>query len=240
MIEKIDTKNFFGTWLTAHAGCDETKKDSIESIEKAIEWQKEIDILEIDIRSFGGTLIYAHDKVFTKKIAKTKPTIKEVFEKIAKSSLMINCDLKERGRIKEVLELSDKAGISRDRIMFTGSVTKKEIKTIKDIDFMVFVNFGFFGIKINNKPKSFEKIKSELNSYLGRFLKHGLNINYRKLTDKLYNFIKENDIKISVWTVNNEKNIEDLLRLKVDNITTKNLIGATKLKQKFSYTHNEQ
>lgn len=197
--------------LTAHTGCEGTKDNSLDSITVAV--VAGADIVEFDLNfDNNGTAVLSHDepdgKVFT---------LKEAFEllKLYKS-LKINIDVKSTFDLKQVVGLSEEYGLS-DRIFFTG-VTADFVDAVKESapGVVYYLNKDIELSKIND-----EEYISTLIEEVTSLGACGLNINYRRCSAKMVELFHKNSLQVSVWTVNNRFDMKKVLKLGVDNITTR-------------------
>ena len=74
--------------ITAHSGCEGTGIDTMESIEKALEFGA--DAIEIDVRMDPfGDLRISHDPLSLEDYLRKNP-LADVFQRVQSSSLLIN------------------------------------------------------------------------------------------------------------------------------------------------------
>ncbi len=198
-----------GLTYTAHTGCVDTKDNSLESIDVAAEYNA--DIVEFDL-SFteDGTAVLSHDKPVGNEI-----TLEEAFKKLASfESLLINVDVKDTSHLEVVKPLAEKYGLS-ERFFYTG-IEKKHCEA---------VNTKSSGVPyyLNTKVR-----KIQTRKYLEKLAKKvsgcgavGINFNKNNATKKLVDFFHEKGLLVSIWTVNSEGDINRILALSPDNITTR-------------------
>ncbi len=113
------------TMITAHSGCEGTGIDTMDSIEKALEFGA--DAIEIDVRmdSFDNLRI-SHDPLSLEDYL-TKNLLEEVFQKITPTSLMINFDLKEPRTLYKTIEAAETFGFPAERMILTGAATPEKL-----------------------------------------------------------------------------------------------------------------
>ena len=93
--------------ITAHGGALGTGRNTRRYFERAAEYRA--DALEIDVRKKDGLLYISHlPAIFVKR----KITLAEAFDEVKKLGLRVNCDIKQRGIVKDVLELAKEKGIA--------------------------------------------------------------------------------------------------------------------------------
>ena len=77
------------------------------------------DAIEVDIYRKDGLLYLSHLPAplgYRKKV-----TLKEAFELVKRTGHKINCDLKMRGLVGDVIKLAEEVGVT-DNLIFTGAV----------------------------------------------------------------------------------------------------------------------
>lgn len=196
--------------LTAHTGCEGTRDNSLEAIEKGA---ATADIVEFDL-SFteSGEPVLAHDKV-----EKDSVTLKAAFETVAKyENLKVNVDCKSTDNLSIVTETAEICGIL-DRIFYTG-IEEKDVEAVRmqtpDIEY--YLNVDIAKSKKNNEDyiRSLVRLTKDCGAV-------GLNINFGGASEKMVEIFHEEGLKVSVWTVNKETDMHKVLALGCDNITTR-------------------
>ncbi len=201
-------KNFT---YTAHTGCVDTKDNSLEAIEIGAKYGA--DIVEFDLNFLSdGTPVLAHDEPKGNEV-----TLDEAFKKVSEyENLKVNVDAKSVENIKAVYPLAQKYGLE-DRIFYTGielSDVEIVIKDSPDVPYYLNVDV--------------EKPKKQTPEYLQSLVENvktcgaiGINFNKDNATKELVNTFHKNDLLVSIWTVNKEKEMYEILHLAPDNITTR-------------------
>lgn len=200
-----------GFTYTAHTGCIKTADNSLEAIEEGAKYGA--DIVEFDLNFLtDGTPVLSHDKPKGKEV-----TLDEAFKKVSEyKSLKVNVDVKNVKNLKSVYPLAQKYGLE-DRIFYTG-VTDEFLEAVK-----------------NDSPEipyylnvSVDKSRKQTPEYLESLVKKvkdsgavGINFNKDHATKKLVDTFHENDLLVSIWTVNKKRKMYKTLSLKPDNITTR-------------------
>lgn len=196
--------------LTAHGGALGTGRNSTKYFDVIRDFAA--DVIEVDIYKRGGLLYISHlPRLFPKKAL----TLNFVFEYIKKYDFMVNCDVKRGGLVQSVLALAKEKGVE-DKIIFTGSVKKKDLHYLDAGQ--VYLNVGFFPKK--PKVKNLVTIKSIIDAQNNQRIK-GLNLNYRYCNEKMLDEAARIGLKLSVFTVDNTAELDRLLKRKeLANITT--------------------
>ena len=245
--------------ITAHSGCDGTPENSLESIEAGIAFGA--DIVEVDVRyDKKGILILAHDADPNKEYLNNE-SLSRAFDIIAANEkIAVNCDIKEAPAIPAVLELAGEKGIDCKRLILTGSVTPFNLEENPKIlsKATVWINieeclrhFCDTGNKvvkpfqdlIMNQPET-EKLLRSLTPHSAPLIEEVLagclawgvkvlNMPYIENVAETVTRIKNAGIGTSVWTVNEEEVLKQLLGLGVLSVTTRNVRLAAKARMGF-------
>lgn len=196
---------------TAHTGCIKTTDNSLESIVVGIE--NGADVVEFDLRFLeDGTPILSHDKPTGKEV-----TLDEAFKKVSEyEDIMVNVDIKVTDNLKAVYPLAKKYGIEK-RIFYTG-VGADFVEAVKkdSPEVPYYLNV------------SVDKPKKQSPEYLDALVKEvkdsgaiGINFNKDNATKELVDKFHENDLLVSIWTVNRKSKMLKILFMAPDNITTR-------------------
>lgn len=202
--------------ITAHSGCSGTPANSMEYIEKASSMP--ITALEIDIRRHpNGDLLLTHDPIADAPLVR----IDDAFAYLADRQISINCDLKEYGLEEDILDAAQRSGIARDRIIFTGSVTRAKTFMQDHKDVCVMIN------PEELIPTFYADIRSDREPTMCRLLDicresgyTAINIDFRVMDDALFRRCADAGMAVSVWTADKEEDIRALAEKQVLNITT--------------------
>lgn len=223
-------------WITAHSGCEETVRDSMESVECALALGA--DAIEMDIRRAPDGLLYiSHDRRTGSAIAE-KHTLEAVFQRIADTPMKFNCDIKEPFAIPGVIEMAKRYGFGPDRLILTGAVLPalleeepwitQECSVCLNVDLALKYLYMQQLLEedcILSKTREGEmllredciKVVVELTKRLGTA---GLNLRHGHATQPLVKALHQEGLLCSVWTLKEAQAIDRVLQLSVDNITT--------------------
>ncbi len=196
---------------TAHTGCIKTADNSLEAIEEGVKYGA--DIVEFDLNFLSdGTPVLAHDKPKGNEI-----TLAEAFKKVSEyENIKVNVDVKTVQNLKAVYPLAQEYGIE-DRIFYTG-ISLDFVEAVKkdSPEVPYYLNV------------SVEKPKKQTPEYLEGLVKTvkesgavGINFNKDHATKELVDAFRENDLLVSIWTVNKKRKMYKILFLGPDNITTR-------------------
>lgn len=216
------------TWITAHSGADGTPDNSLEFVRYALE--TDADALEIDIRRrTDGVLVLAHDCAEA-----SSPTLRDVFRMLSASDKMVNCDLKEPGLERAVLQLAAETGVL-GQLVFSGTVDPNKIDDAAFRRERVFWNIE------EQLPGLYERCRADV-AYLEiaaaqmcALCRHAgirtINIAWQLASASVQRIAAQHGISLSVWTVNEPAVLRDLLGRGVRNVTTRKLRAALELRK---------
>lgn len=203
--------------ITAHGGAMGTGRNTIKYFENIDKYNA--DAIEIDIRKRGGILHLAHMPApFTYK---KRPTLRYAFEIVKQKQIKVNCDLKNRGIIGEVIALAKEVGVE-NLLIFTGAAKLSDDKTVDCGE----VWFNSVGIKY--VAENVKAIKEKIDSYHNpRFA--GINLNYKKINDEFLAECKKYDLKLSVFTMDDDSVMQKYAKKIDGNITTNRPLDVRKV-----------
>lgn len=201
-----------GFTVTAHAGAFNTEDNTLESIKTAI--KNGVDIVEIDVRQRpNGTLVMGHDIIMTNNDG---VEISLAFEFIKKSDVLVNLDVKEIKALGALHDLIVEYGIL-EKVFLTGieqGQANNVLEHCPDVDF--YINYIPSRIKIFSDD--YQKKIIDMLDATGAI---GINCNHTYSSRTLSDILHKNGYKLSVWTVDTERQMKRSLVNKPDNITTK-------------------
>lgn len=205
------------TIITAHSGSENTPDNSMEYLRTALTLS--CDALEIDIMPVNGELRLTHDVPETPESA---PLLSECLDMFAASSVpYINCDVKTEGIVDEVLAMGAERGIC-SRMIFTGYViTPDEIRRIRAAGAQWWYNVP---ADAGTSPADFIALMSERGADCA-------NNHFSAFTPDLLTALNAASLTASAWTVNDEAELERLLRAGVHNITTRRPTIALRMRE---------
>ena len=196
--------------ITAHTGCMGTKENSLDAIEKGVEYGAQI--VEFDVRYHNDIPVLSHDEPKGGEV-----TLEEAFLKVkGYEGLKINVDIKSVEHLHTVGEVAEKTGV-KDRIFFTGinddfvSAAKKECP---DIEY-------YLNVKVLPKRKQTDEYLNSLVKKVRDSGAVGINFNKKSATKHLVDVFHSNGLLVSIWTVNGYFNIRRIASYAPDNITTR-------------------
>lgn len=195
--------------ITAHGGALGTGRNSRIYFENISTFKA--DAIEVDVRRKGGLLYLSHLPApfsYRKKI-----TLAEAFAFARKNNVKINCDLKGRGLVSEVIKLAKEMDVT-DLLIFTGSVRLTDSEVLTEGEAWVNRIKG-----LPYKAKNVAKIKKALDDTNNPHFA-GLNINKMYATDAFLSECKKYGVKLSIFTVDSYKELKRLVPMEPANITT--------------------
>lgn len=225
--------------ITAHSGCEGTPDNSMESIRMGIELGA--DCIEIDIRMDPeGKLWLTHNEI--EDYSEALP-LETALETIAENGAAVNCDLKEENLLYPVLEAAEAAGITKDKLIFTGSVDisllAEDPSLIQRARFFLNLSQIFKYMKKNitfpdtweERGTLFDHHLDELAELVKRVGAEGINPSFRMMSPERIKACNARGIGLSLWTVNDESDQKSLLQEDLLNMTTRNVKSALRLRK---------
>ena len=202
-----------GFTITAHTGAFSTADNSLDSVKAAI--KNNVQVFEIDIRLRpSGTVVMGHDIIVTNNDG---VQLTEAFELLKPTNIRLNLDIKETKALKPLYDLIIQYSMT-DRVFLTG-IEQSQVDAVKancpNIDY--YINCTPSRIRIFD-----DDYQKKLITMLQKTGAIGVNCKYTYASRTLSNLLHKNGYKLSVWTVDTERQIKRALINKPDNITTHN------------------
>ncbi len=202
-------KNFT---ITAHTGCMGTDENTLDSMKKGID--NGASIVEFDVYcNSDGVLVLSHDEPVGDEV-----TLDDAFYYIAMfSETAVNVDIKTAENLQQVYEIAKEYEIE-DRIFYTG-VKEEFVEAVKEQspEIPFYLNVDVDKSKATDREYLLSLVKKVKDA--GAI---GINFNYKNATKELVDVFHENDLFVSIWTVDRELDMYKILNLSPDNITTRN------------------
>ena len=198
---------------TAHTGCCGTEDNSLEAIKVGIEHGA--DIVEFDLYfNDENVAVLSHDAPKGNEV-----TLDEAFKLIATyEDVKVNVDVKLcNDNLHVIYDLAEKYDIT-DRIFFTG-INLEDVATVKKEYPTVPYYLNYEVLKENKQTPEYLNDLVKIVKDSGAV---GINFNKDSATKELVDTFHENDLLVSIWTVNEEKEMFKILYFAPDNITTRN------------------
>lgn len=196
--------------ITAHGGAMRTGRNSqlyFNTIHKY-----DIDVIEVDVRKRGDLLYIAHLKVL---FANKQIPLKYVFDYALKHNLKVNCDLKDKGIVGDVIKLARDIG-AEEHLIFTGNLMLSDIDKITIGD--AYVNRAFFRPLVPCVEDA-ENIKTMLDNCGNKNIK-GININYKYATDAFIERAHQIGLNLSIYTIDKPYELKRIMSYRPHNVTT--------------------
>ena len=202
-----------GFTYTAHTGCCGTEDNSLEAIKVGVEQGAQI--VEFDLYfNKENVAVLSHDAPKGNEV-----TLDEAFKLIATyNDVKVNVDVKLcNDNLHVVYDLAKKYKIT-DRIFFTG-VNLEDVETVKkecpEVDY--YLNYD-----VKKESKQTPEYLNDIVKVVKDNGAVGINFNKDSATKELVDIFHNNDLLVSIWTVNEEKDMYKILYFAPDNITTRN------------------
>lgn len=225
------------TIITGHSGFENTGRDSLYSVEAAVE--RKLDCVEVDVRIDAmGALRLSHD---ARKDYGAAATLAQAMDIIASSGTCINCDLKSPFALYPVLELAGRCGLKAGQLIFSGSVSCDLLAYDADVAHRarIFLNIeelvkyflcassgDMAGLLRDPWPHIGSALDSAEPDLLRRIADaaralgaEAINLPHR-LPLSVLRSLRACGAELSIWTVNDEADIVRALSLEPINITT--------------------
>lgn len=198
--------------ITAHTGCMGTVQNSLESIKAGAE--NGASVVEFDLNfTKDGEPVLSHDEPVGGEI-----TLDDAFKFISQiENVKVNVDVKTCDALNKVYPMAQKYGIEK-RIFYTG-VHEGFVGSVKkdSPEVPYYLNF-----KVKIWKKYSEKYILSIVEKVKKSGAVGINFKYTGASKKLVNIFRKNGLLVSIWTVDNRKNMYKILSFAPDNITTRN------------------
>lgn len=226
--------------ITAHSGCENTPENSMESVRKGISLGA--DCVEIDIHmDEKGALFLSHDA----KVDYTHAVpLQQALSAIAQSSVAVNCDLKEKRVLYRVLDMAEKCSVPRERLIFSGSVDIALL--LKDPQIArrvrIFLNSEeicyWLAPELPDERWTHTRYLTDEAGKTAAFLRElgveALNAPYKYATDTWMEAMGREGVALSLWTVNDEEDQKRLLCKDIQNLTTRSVGTALRLRRQIA------
>ena len=245
--------------ITAHSGCEDSDIDSMRSVEIALELGA--DAVEIDVRvDRKGDLRISHD-IVSQEEYENKLTLRQVFECVYDTDILINCDLKEQAALYKTLEEAEKFGIPADRLILSGCTSPEQLArdiflfdrarfflNIEEVLKFIWLRKNsvfridqFVGLMKNPWMFIIKEGMETLGSCVSETIRcyqllHANAVNLPKtlLGSMLAQELRKAEIPLSVWTVDEPELVQACLTDKVFNITTGNVAQALQMRDDYN------
>ncbi len=198
--------------ITAHTGCMKTPENSVNSMNAGV--ANGADIIEFDVNfTEDGTPVLCHDAPKGDEL-----TLEEAFKIVASyKNIQANVDMKSVDNMAEVQQLAIKYGVI-DKIFLTG-ITKDTVATVhKDAPKLKY----YLNIDVDKEKNTDREYLSSLVVQVQNCEALGINMNYNNASMELVQAFHTQNLKVSLWTVDDLLDMYDMLSLSPDNITTRN------------------
>ena len=193
--------------ITAHGGALCTGRNTqayFDNIDKYC-----ADALEVDVFKKDDLLFLSH---WPPLLVKKRLTLRYAFELVKQNGMLINCDLKMSGIIKDVIALAKEVGV-QDQLIFTGAVN------IDDSEIIDCGQVWFNSVGIELSKENVKAIKEKIDGYNNPHYA-GLNVNFRKISVEFVEECKKYDLKLSVFRIDGGEELATYGKIIDGNITT--------------------
>ena len=203
--------------VTAHAGCLDTVANTPESFRAALAFP--VDYVEADVRFTPANVPYlAHDALAAPQ-QDGAMSLADLLGLVAPHpGIRVNLDIKEYSGLREVSDLVTRSGMGA-RVLLTGITTAVAVRLRDGGDGLPYL--------LNASPSPRERFTDAGSAELARRIREcgalGLNVHHRLLTARLARCLRAAGLFVSAWTVDDVRRMRRMMRLSVDNITTRRI-----------------
>jgi glycerophosphoryl diester phosphodiesterase len=203
--------------VTAHAGSLDTPANTPESFRAALTFP--VDYLEADVRFTRQNVPYLAHDALPPALQGGAMTLAALLElAAARTDVRLNLDMKEYSGIAEVARLVTGSGM-RSRVLLTGITADVVSRVRGEADGLPYL--------LNASPSPRERFTAAGAAVLLSRVREcgavGLNVRHRLLTRGLARRLSAAGLSVSVWTVDDARAMRRMIRLSVDNITTRRI-----------------
>ena len=229
--------------FTAHAGFaakggvkDQSEDNTLENIVKALRYRP--DVVEVDVRPRkDGTLVVAHNASAAEKAPTLEAALRilmgelpskledEEFDPEIARKTKIQLDAKQDGLFAAELELIERIGFPLDRVIMAGDSRYETV--LKDVEAIrAAVERGMEFWMNPDRMDSYDALAAKAPSFLEKIEALGLprftvNSYYGAITPDVEEWLRANNIQISMWTLNDATAIERGLLRGAYNVTSR-------------------
>ena len=198
--------------ITAHTGCMGTKENSVESMQVGVD--NGAKVIEFDVHfTDDGVPVLSHDEPKGEKLS-----LNVAFDFLAQNeNIKANVDMKSVDNMTAVRKAAMKKGVM-NQIFFTGINTEfvEAVKTnSNDIEY-------YLNVDVDKKKNTDQEYLKSLVAQVKDAGAVGINFNYKSASKELVDYFHENDLLVSIWTVDRKMDMYKVLEMAPDNITTRN------------------
>lgn len=201
-----------GFTVTAHAGANKTKANTIPSLKVALKSGAEIVEFDLNVTE-NGELTLSHNAPKNNNTPSFEEALLLVKEH---DGIRINIDVKTTAQIDKAQEIILKHDML-DRVFYTG-IKESFVADVK-------AKSPEVPYYINCYPTSIEMLSSaccdKMTEHVIELGGIGVNINYMSVTPQLVEACRKKNLLLSIWTINKKSDMKAYLAMGPDNITTK-------------------
>ena len=215
--------------VTAHSGCEDTPENSLESMLAGI--AAGADTVEIDVRATGdGTPILMHDPfvgrggtdIAVQQLSINEldaiATLEQALDLVASYDVMVDLDLKDDGCIEGVVRLVRSHGLG-EKVILTGC-TPARARVLRTLapELPVLLN-----AEVPTGPIATDAYTRFVKHTCRTAIEHhccGINVHFDGCREELVTHGRRRYLPVSVWTVDDDRDMHEMVRLGVHSITT--------------------
>lgn len=198
--------------VTFHAGAMHTKPNTIRSIMAAINANAQIIEIDVSFRP-DGTPVIIHNPLPN---GNQGVLLEKALEAIAETkACKLNLDIKSTNNLGVIDKLAESFGL-RERVFYTG-VFEDWVETVKSSSEIPY----FLNHDITERESADSSAAQAVADYAKQLGAIGINSNYRYAEKLFADVMHQNNLLLSLWTINEPSDMTKVLKISPDNITTK-------------------
>ncbi len=228
----------YRTLVTAHAGCEGSIENTVDSVIAGIE--AGADIIEVDIRtSSDGMPVLIHNPSiagpdgsyltvsdhpyealvsFARTHAMELTPLEDVLDIIREQQCMLNLDMKDIRGIGELEKRVSTFGLL-DHVVLSGCSTEWA-RLVKQNHPKIQVLLNAYHDPSSLEEEQYRLYVNSLCRTAAAIGSCGINIDYTMCRPYLVDYARRRFLPVSVWTVDSESRMQDMLRMGVFAVTT--------------------
>lgn len=208
--------NRLPTIITAHTGAENTQENTLSGLQQLLDFGMEA--VEVDVHLLNGTPVLSHDAPTP---GRDYPLLADALKILQNTPhALMNLDLKLTGLVDTACQLASQAGCF-DRILFTGSLDEQDQFYAKQAGALIWYNQGLFS----------DIEQADLPQLLGNHPELVINLHHLAVEQGLLDSYAS---QLSLWTVNDKRDLQRYLQAGVRGITTRQPLMALKLREQIS------
>lgn len=213
--------------ITAHAGAEGTKANSLDSVYKL--YESPAHIIEVDVRQCRDQrIVLAHDDIFEGEIISKQDyeilkekgicSLEDILPLIKSSHKELNIDIKSLEVVPLVAEFVKKHDL-QDKVILSGC-HKEHIEYLVEHNVPIDRIFNVDLLIDDATEETHDQVCSDIIKYCRSHSIENINIPHYQLMEPYASKFTEAGLKLYVWTVDEEDILNKVLNFDITSITT--------------------